>query len=184
MLWLWILWIVCVVATVGLWFGMNKVALNYEEVEVRVLSAVTKRVKNKKNGSTYDFYEIKVDYNGTTYDLENAHDSYSYTQGKKIKAYLYKNKLYANVEGVKTATPTANLYFIFLFGSIGLLCFNLYYSGKLKENKKKATIKEESIQEDKQTEEVIEEKVVEDKKEPKTKNTTKKSSKKTTKKSK
>lgn len=178
MLWLWILWIACVVATVGLWFGMNKVALNYDEVEVRVLSAVTKKVKNKKNGSTYDFYEIKVDYNGETYDLENAHDSYSYTQGKKIKAYLYKDKLYANVEGVKTATPTANLYFIFLFGSIGLLCFNLYYSGKLKENKKKAAIKEESIQEDKQTEEVV----VEDKKEAKT--TKKKTTKKNTTKSK
>lgn len=173
MLWLWLLWIACVCATVGLWFAMEKVNPKYDEVEVRVLSATTKRVKNKKNGSTYDFYEIKVDYNGETYDLENAHDSYSYTQGKKIKAYLYKDKLYANIEGVKTATPTANLYFVFLFGSVGLLCFNLYYSGKLKENKKKTAINNENIEEDKQTEEVVE-----DKKETKQKNTTKKSTKK------
>lgn len=171
MLWLWILWVLCLIATVGLWFAMEKVELKYDEVEVRVLSATTKRLKNKTNGDYYDFYEIKVDYNGETYDLENAHDSYSYTQGKKITAYLYKDKLYANVEGVRTATPTAYLYFVFLFGSIGLLCFNLYYGAKLKEKKQKS-IKEEKVLEEK---EETEEKKDTKNKSPKKKSTKKKS---------
>lgn len=142
---MWGAFVLCVAITVGLWFAMNKAELSYEEVNVKVLSAVTKRLKNKKNGNYYDFYEIKVEYNGETYDLENAHNTYQYSEGRTVKAYLANDKLYANVEGVKTSTPVATIYFVFLFASFGMLFVAATYTGKLSQKKleeKEATKKE------------------------------------------
>ncbi len=179
MLWLWLLWIACVAGTVGLWFMMNKVELKYDEVDVKVISSTTKRLKNKKNGNSYDFYEVKVEYNGKTYDLENAHNTYSYPKGKKVKAYLANDKLYANIEGVKTATPTATIYFIFLFASFGLLFFNCYISAKEKQKKlnNQAEVKEETKEDIK-----IESKAQEEQEDDKPKTKAKKTTKTTTKK--
>lgn len=174
---MWGAFVLCVAITVGLWFAMNKAELSYEEVEVKVLSAVTKRLKNKNNGNYYDFYEIKVEYKGETHDLENAHNTYQYSEGRTVKAYLANNKLYANVEGVKTATPVATIYFIFLFASFGMLFVAATYTGKLSQKKleEKATAKkeiEENLNEIKEEKENSKEE-----KKPKTK-TTKKSTKK------
>ncbi len=133
---LWILFIVCVCITIGLWFMVNKSNPKYEEVQVTVLSAETKKVKNRKTGSTYTSYEIKVSYEGKTYDLENAHNAYSYLEGRQAKAYLYKNRLFANVEGVKNATSAGTLYFVFLIGSFILFFVTLIDTSKYLQNKK------------------------------------------------
>lgn len=133
----WGAFVLCVAITIGLWFAMNKTELNYKEVEAKVVSSETKRLKNKKNGSSYDFYEVKVEYEGKEYELGNVHSAASYYKGKKVKAYLSNDKLYANIEGVKTSTSIATLYFIFLFGSFGMLILASMYTSKLSQDAKK-----------------------------------------------
>lgn len=117
---LWILFIACLVTTVYL----NRAVMNsdpdYEEVSVTVVSSKTVKYYNRKTGTTTNKYEIEVRYNGETYDLKNAHDSYSYREGATVKAYLANGKLYANPEGVKTSTPLAKVYFGFLFGTVAV----------------------------------------------------------------
>lgn len=131
----WGVFVLCVCITVGLWFAMNKQEVSYQEVEAKVVSSETKRLKNKKNGNTYDFYEVKVEYDGKEYELGNVHSAASYYKGKKVKAFLSNDKLYANIEGVKTSTPIATIYFIFLFGSFGMLILAAMYTSKLSQKK-------------------------------------------------
>lgn len=132
---LWAAFLICLVTTVVLWFLVNKSNPEYEEVEAIVSSSETTEIVNRKNGTRTYKYEVKVRYDGHIYDLGNVHNSYSYLEGKTITAYLANGKLYANKEGVKTSTPLANAYFVFLIGSIGLLIIAPSYSAKIKQYK-------------------------------------------------
>ena len=132
----WCIFVVCLIATVVLWFMVDAQDVEYEEVEARVVSAATKQVKNRSNGTTYDFYEVMVDYNGKTVELENVHNTYQYPQGKMVTAYLANNgRLFANIEGVSSSTPLATVYFVFLFGSFIMIFVALYYTGKANQEK-------------------------------------------------
>lgn len=133
---LWIIFAICLVTTVALWFAMNKAELSYEEVQVKVISAQTEEVVNRKTGSRTKFYKVKVEYNGEEYDLENAHSTSVYPQGRTVKAYLANNRLFADEDGVKTSTPVATVYFIFLFATFGLLIGIPCYMSKLKQDSK------------------------------------------------
>lgn len=132
---LWVGLVVCIGITVGLWFAVNRSKPTYEEVQVTVLSAEEKKVKNKKNGSTYTTYEVEVEYEGEKYDLENAHSASLYLRGKSIKAYLANNHLYANIEGVKNGTLVGKAYFIFLIGSFILFFVVVTESSKAHQKK-------------------------------------------------
>lgn len=132
---LWIGFIVCVCITVGLWFAVNKSNPTYEEVQVTVLNAQEKKVKNKKNGSTYTTYQVEVEYEGKEYDLENAHSISGYLKGKSVKAYLANNHIYANIEGVKNGTMVGKAYFVFLIGSFILLFSATIESSKAHQKK-------------------------------------------------
>lgn len=133
---LWCAFVVCLIATIVMWFVVDAQEIEYKEVEVRVLSAVTKQLKNHSTGVHYDFYEVMVEYNGKTYELENVHNTYQYSQGTTVKAYLANNgRLFANIEGVSSSTPLATVYFVCLFGSFGLLFVAAVYSGKAKQEK-------------------------------------------------
>lgn len=134
---LWIVFAVCVVAAVSLWFAMNNEKTpDYEEVKVTVVSSETKSVVNKKTHSKTDFYDVKVSYNGEVYDLINPHNAYSYIEGRTATALLSDGKLYANVEGIKTSTPVATAYFVFLIGSFVMLIVASMYSSKVSQKKK------------------------------------------------
>lgn len=133
---LWIALVLCIGMAVVFWFLMNNSNPEYKEVKAIVLSSEkTEYINRKTNSKTYK-YDVKVEYTGKTYDLENAHDVYSYPEGKEVTAYLANEKLYANVEGVKTNTTVAKIYFVFLFGSLGLLIYAPSYTAKLKQYKK------------------------------------------------
>ncbi len=134
---LWILFGVCLIITVGLWFGVKNSNPKYEEVTVTVISAEEKKIRNKKNNSTYSKYEIKVNHEGKTYDLGNAHNVYSYPKGKMVKAYFSNGKMFANIEGVKSGSTVGMLYSVFLIGSLILLFVNLVETSKLSQEKKK-----------------------------------------------
>jgi len=132
---LWVALIACIGATVALWFAMNDAKPQYEEVEATVLNASVDQVVNKKTGSRTNFYKVEVEYNGQNYDLGNVHSIATYTKGKKVKAYLFNEKLYANVEGVQTATPVATVYFVFLFGTFILFYITVVQTSKLHQKK-------------------------------------------------
>lgn len=134
---LWIVFAVCLALTVVLWFLMNGAEPEYEEVKVVVTSAKTEEIVNKKTGSRTKFYKIEVKYDGKTYDLENAHDTYTYPEGKTVTAYKSNDRLFANIEGVQTSTPIATVYFIFLFGSFIMLFVAATYTSKVSQDKKK-----------------------------------------------
>ena len=128
---LWCVFVACVITTVILWFAMNNNELEYEEVKATVISSETEEIVNRKTGSKVTIYKIKVRYDDKIYDLENAHNSYMYQEGKSVTAFLSNGKLYANVEGVKTSTPIATIYFVFLFGSFAMIFVASTYTSKL-----------------------------------------------------
>lgn len=131
---LWSIFAICVVITVALWFPMNNAKVDSEEVQVTVLSARTDEIVNKKTKSRTKFYTVKVEYEGEEYTLENVHNTYMYPEGKVVKAYLANNRLFADKDSVKTSTPIATAYFVFLIGSFALLMGNCIYMSKAKQS--------------------------------------------------
>lgn len=132
---MWIITAVCLILTIVFWFLMNKVEVKYEEVTAIVTDTSSKEVINKKTGSRTTFYEVKVMYEGKEYELQNVHGLAGYYEGRSVKALLANEKLYANVEGIKSTSPIAIVYFIFLFGTFGMLILSATYMSKMKAKK-------------------------------------------------
>lgn len=135
---LWVATAVCFVLTVVFWFLSRNVEVSYDEVTAVVVSASTTEVVNKNTGNRTPFYSVKVRYEGKEYDLENVHGLAGYTEGRSVKALLANDRLYANEEGIKSTTPVSIAYFVFLFGTFGLLMAAALYSSKQKEKKQLA----------------------------------------------
>lgn len=134
-----ILTVLCIIATVLLRAPLDNVEPDYQEVKVTVLSSATQKttVKTGYSRSSLSTHKIRVLYAGEEYDLKNAHDSYSYREGAMVTAYLYNGKMYANVEGVKNATPAGIAYFTALIGSIGLFAVTMILWSKAGSKKQK-----------------------------------------------
>lgn len=111
--------LLCIAATVGLGIAADRAETAYDEVKVTVVSAETKQKKVLSKRQTV--YEIIVQYEGTNYELKNAHGTSGYQPGREITVFFSSGKLYANIEGVKTSTPLAMTYFVFLFSSFGMV---------------------------------------------------------------
>ncbi len=133
---LWIITGICLILTIVFWFLMNNVDVHYEEVTAIVTNTSSKSVVNKKTGSRTTFYEVKVRYEGEEYNLQNVHGLSGYYKGKSVKALLSNGKLYANVEGIKSTSPVAIVYFVFLFGTFGMLMVSATYMSKSKTKKR------------------------------------------------
>lgn len=129
---MWSITAICLILTIVFWFLTNKAEVKYEEVTATVTSTSTKEVVNKKTKNRTPFYEVKVEYNGKEYDLQNVHSLSGYYEGKSVKALLANDKLYANVEGIKSTSPVAIIYFVFLFGTFGMLMLSATYMSKVK----------------------------------------------------
>ncbi len=123
------------ILTIAFWFLMNQTEVQYEEVTAIVTSTSTKEIVNKNTKNRTTFYEVKVEYNGKEYELQNVHGLSGYYKGKSVKALLSNEKLYANVEGIKSTSPVAIVYFIFLFGTFGMLMASATYTSKVKSKK-------------------------------------------------
>lgn len=135
---LWSITAACLVLTIALNFVMRNAKVSYEEVTATVVSTATKELVNKKTQNRTTFYEVKVNYDGKEYDLQNVHGLSGYVKGRKVKALLSNGKLYANVEGIKSTSPAATVYFVFLFATLGMLFVSATYSSKMKEKQKEA----------------------------------------------
>lgn len=111
--------VVCLVLTIVCRIRMDNQALEYEEVQVLVISTDTKttKIRMSYSSSSTTQYVVKVSYEGKTYNLENVHSLTGYSKGRTVKAYLSHGRLYANIEGVNTSTPVAYAYFGFLIAS-------------------------------------------------------------------
>lgn len=132
---MWSITAVCLILTIVFWFLMNKAEVSYEEVTVIVTDTSTKEIVNKKTGTRTTFYEVKVRYNGEEYELQNVHGLSGYSKGRSVKALLSNDKLYANIEGIKSTSPVAIIYFVFLFGTFGMLIASSTYMSKVKSKK-------------------------------------------------
>ena len=113
--------LVCLIFAVVFYIKSGSESVDYEIVKVRVVSAET--VTYRSGGNTYDRYEIVVRYEGVDYDLENAHNTYSYRVGNTVDAYMAGGRFYANVEGVQNSSFLSKVYFGFLFGTFGCFIF-------------------------------------------------------------
>ena len=131
-----ILTVLCLAATVTLWFAMNNDNPEYEEVTAKVVSSESGY--RKIAGSRQAYYDVEVEYLGKTYDLKNVYGSASYVPGREVTVYSARGNLYANEAGVKSTTPVATVYFIFLFGTIILLIYTLTYMSRQRQKNKEA----------------------------------------------
>lgn len=132
---MWIITVICLILTIVFWFLMNKSEVKYEEVTATVISTSSKEVVNKKTKNRTTFYEVKVNCGGKEYELQNVHGLSGYYEGKSVKALLSNGKLYANEEGIKSTSPIAIVYFVFLFGTFGMIMLSSMYMSKMKANK-------------------------------------------------
>lgn len=133
---LWAAFAICLVVTVALNRAMVNSDVDYEEVQATVVSASQTNVVKQPTGSAMaTFYDVEVLYQGKTYELHNVHNTYQYREGSQVKAYLAGGELYANIEGIQTTRPLGTVYFVFLFGTMGLLFGAAIYSGKAKQEK-------------------------------------------------
>lgn len=101
---------------------MDNAELDYQEVQVRVVSSESKErtVRTQYSTSRQTVYEVIVRYEGKEYELKNVHNSYSYLEGRDVTAYLYNGKLYANEEGVRSASTEGIAYSVALIASFGM----------------------------------------------------------------
>ena len=132
---MWSITAIWLILTIVFWFLMNKTEVNYEEVTAIVTSTSTREVINKNTKNRTTFYEVKVQYNGKEYELKNVHGLSGYYKGKSVTALLSNDKLYANVEGIKSTSPVAIVYFVFLFGTFGMIMLSATYMSKSKAKK-------------------------------------------------
>lgn len=123
-----IVMLLCIIATVGLRIAVDRAATDYSEVKVTVVSSETKQ--EKVLGKRQTVYEVIVRYEGKKYELKNAHGTAAYRPGREVTAFLSNGKLYANIEGVKTSTPLAMVYFGFLFASFAMIIVTITMIGK------------------------------------------------------
>lgn len=111
--------IISIVLAIVLRVLMDHIDIQYEEVKATVISAESQIKVSRKY--TYTDYNVKVAYEGDTYELKNVTNTYSYMKGKVITAYLSNGELYANIAGVRGSTPVATAYFVFVFISLALI---------------------------------------------------------------
>lgn len=127
-----IITVLFIIAAVILRKPMDNAELDYTEVKVQVVSSETKEkvVKTKYSRTNVTEYKVVVRYNGENYDLHNAHNSYSYRKGSTVTAYLSNGKLYANIEGVRSASPMGIAYGAALLGSFGMFIVTMVVLSK------------------------------------------------------
>lgn len=129
---MWVLTGVCLVLAIIFWFKMNNVEVEYDLVTAIVTDTSSKDLINKNTHNRTTFYKVKVRYEGKEYELQNVHGLSGYYKGASVKALLYNDKLYANEEGIKSSSPTAIVYFVFLFGTFGMIMASSIYMSKVK----------------------------------------------------
>lgn len=127
-----IVMLLCIITTVGLRFAVDRADTDYSEVKVTVVSSETKQ--KKVLGKRQTVYEVIVRYEGQKYELKNTHGTAAFQPGREVTAFLSGGELYANIEGVKTSTPIAMVYFGFLFASFAMVIVTITLISKARQS--------------------------------------------------
>lgn len=127
--------IFCFIATVALWFAVNKSNPEYTEVEAKVLSVDSRYVQGRRGTSRLE-KEVIVEYQGKEYTLKNVISTSRFGVGRDATVYLSNGKLYENIDGVKTSTPLAMVYFAFLFITFGMIIISATYISRSRKKRK------------------------------------------------
>ncbi len=133
-----IAFVICLTATIILnrrMAGQDIDESEIENVECRVTRVESHSVR--VNGQKITNYEYYGSYLGKEYKIHNVIEKYKFKEGSMAKVLLYKGKLYANMEGIKTSTGLATVYFVFLFGTVGVFAFMINAMVKYFQNKGK-----------------------------------------------
>ncbi|HNX64100.1 MAG TPA: hypothetical protein PKI60_02805 [Oscillospiraceae bacterium] len=108
--------------------------INYQEVQVMVLSA------SQSVGRKTRHTDVKVYYNGEEYKLNGVSEIWQYSiyqsTGEHITAYMSNGKLYEDVSDIRGDSAAAIVYFIFMGVSIVLLVPMLTFWIEHKKEKK------------------------------------------------
>lgn len=117
-----VLFILSLLTTIVLYGKMDNAKFDYEKVKCVVTNVTKKRIYRNRNKTGRYRYIITVAYKEKEYKLKNTYDSsiFQYQKGALVDVYLSNGNLYANEAGVRTSTPVAILYFIFLFATMGI----------------------------------------------------------------
>ena len=134
-----------ILAAVFLRIILANITTEYTTVNAMVVrsEAVTELVGK----SAKTFYYVDVVYQGTTYEVHNLYNNYSFREGQEATVFLSDGNMYANVEGVQTSTPFAAVAItISALAFIGVIatitCLILYLRA---EKAKKAAFQSASI---------------------------------------
>ncbi len=128
-----IVFVICLAITVFLFIKVNMTEISdYKKVNCVVTKVDSYFVKKQIRYKVYATYEEKE------YEICNIkNDSYKYSKGSKVEVYLYQENLYANYDGIKTSTPVAKIYFVFLFLTFGCLILPITFGIIYNKEKKK-----------------------------------------------
>ena len=108
-LWLFLVLMLCL--NVFLWFQVANSTVPYTNETLTVTD--TKTVFKPGSGFNKSEYKVFVDFKGEKTELENLRGR-RYSKGMNVNTYIYKDRVFADIEGVKTSTSLANIYFISL----------------------------------------------------------------------
>ena len=126
------------VLAVTFFFISRNQHISYSTVQAEVYSVHSKAPLSKN-----DTNKVTVIYDGKTYNLINVKDSEisRYTSHYLLKTpanvYLTGGKMYSNVEGIRGHSVLGNIYFICLFGTMGLIMTIAVLIGCVVEAKKR-----------------------------------------------
>ena len=114
-----VLFAVSLLICIGFRVISDTIKVDYEEVQVMVLSA------SQSVGRTTRHTDVKVYYNGEEYKLNGVTEIWEYSvcqsTGEHITAYMSNGKLYEDVGDIRGDSAAAMVYFIFMGVSIVLL---------------------------------------------------------------
>ena len=114
-----VLFAVSLLICIGFRVISDTIKVDYEEVQVMVLSA------SQSVGRTTRHTDVKVYYNGKEYKLNSVSKIWKYSvyqsTGEHITAYMSNGKLYEDVGDIRGDSAAAMVYFIFMGVSIVLL---------------------------------------------------------------
>lgn len=120
--------ILALAVTITKGMEVNNQTVEYQEVEVKVVSTDKRRVKKQY------YHEVEVEYKGKKYELKNVRDEefarYKAYTGRYVTVYYANDKMYSNITGIKT---DGKAYYIYLGALAGTIVFLILHIGFVKE---------------------------------------------------
>ena len=130
-----IVFVVIALATLFLFFRVSKVDTSAAElVEADVISVETQEKHLWRYAYTSEDI-VKASYNGKTYEIVNVRNPFRY-YGDKVEVYYYNDKLYDDLNSIKTDTTLFKVYGLFI--GLTTLAF-LFMFVEIRNNKEAST---------------------------------------------